>query len=153
MLERIIHRLIFYSKLVPNILTSRCMSSHAGGANCGLGSCKFCAAQRILRLIEERSNSTAYTSHHVDSLLYQWSRLLADPSILPFCFRITGSGGFLHQVGRSFVYCHQMDIISTGIDSDYPSYSSRMEVMLEQTFSKFCIVSYIIIIISVISII
>ena len=113
------------------------MASRAGGASCGLGVCKYCSAQRILRLIEEKSSSDTYTSHQLESLLYQWGRLLVDPSVLPYCFRLNGTGGFLHQVGRSFVYCHQMDIISTGIDSDVPSYSSRLEQMLEETLGKF----------------
>lgn len=112
------------------------MASRAGGANCGLGSCKFCTAQRILKQIEERTSSTEFTHSHVESLLYQWGRLLVDPSILPYCFRLTGSGGFLHQAGRSFVFCHQMDLLTMGIDSEARSYSSQIEEILEHTLSK-----------------
>ena len=113
------------------------MASRAGGANCGLGSCKFCIAQRILRQIEEKSDSTNFNHSQVESLLYQWGRLLVDPSILPYCFRLTGSGGFLHLAGRSFVFCHQMDLLTMGIDSETRSYSSQIEEILEQTLSKF----------------
>ena len=112
------------------------MASRAGGANCGLGSCKFCTAQRILRQIEERSGSNNFTPSHVESLIYQWGRLLVDPSILPYCFRLTGSGGFLHQAGRSYVFCHQMDLLHMGLDSETRSYSSQIEEILEQTLGK-----------------
>lgn len=132
MLERIIHRLIFYSKQIPEQIYSTCMVRNAGGGNCNQGSCKPCVSQRVLRLISEMTNTRDFDEYHVSGVLHQWDRLFADSSILPSCFKITGNDGFLYQIGRTFVLLHQMDCINLAPYSDATSDSHRFEKKLDQ---------------------
>ena len=131
-LERIIHRLIFYSKQIPDQIYSTCMARVAGGGNCNQDSCKPCVSQRVLRIISDMTNTRDFGEYHVSGVLHQWDRLFTDSSILPSCFKITGNDGFLYQIGRTFVLLHQMDCINLAPYSDATSDSYRFEKKLDQ---------------------
>ena len=113
------------------------MAHRAGGSNCNSGSCKFCSSQRILRSIGLATEDRNLTHSKIESIIFQWDRLLVEPSILPFCFRLTGSDGFIHLIGRTFVTCHQMDCLTLDAHSERLSYLSRFELILDQTLGKY----------------
>lgn len=112
------------------------MARRAGGGNCYQGTCKPCVSQRVLRLISSLTDTRDFDNYHVDGVLCQWERLFADPSILPSCFQITGGGGFLHQIGRTFVLLHQTDCIGLAPYSEETSNSYRFEKILDQVLGK-----------------
>ena len=135
-LERMVNRLLFYADQVPRDLSSLCMAHIAGGSNCGSGACQFCTSQRILRYIGGINESRDLTSQQIGNLLHQWDRLLIEPSILPYCFRLTGSDGFIYQIGRTFILCHQYDCLQLGPHSEQQSHSYQFEKVVEQTLGN-----------------
>ena len=60
-----------------------------------------------------------------------------EASILPFCFRLQGSGGFLHQLGKSFAMLHQMDCIHMDRHAEHSSLSFKLEKILDQVLCKY----------------
>ena len=135
-IEKIIHHLMFYSTQVPAQIHSSCMARRAGGGNCHSQHCKPCVGQKVLQLITEMTRTRDFSLHHVDGVLFQWSKLLSDPSILPSCFKNTGAGGFLQQIGRSFALFHQLDCIHLEPHVETTSNSYRFEVLLNQALGK-----------------
>ena len=136
-LEKLVHRLIFYSKMMPLRSVPLCMSSTPGGGNCRSGECKSCSSQRIIRQIYDITESREFGVRDASALLYQWERLFMEASILPFCFRLQGSGGFLHQLGKSFAMLHQMDCIHMDPHAEHSSLSYRLEKIVDQVLGMF----------------
>ena len=137
MLEKIIHRLIYYSQQNPVPGHSTCMTRRAGGGNCNQSSCKPCVSQRVLCLISSLTDTRDFDRYHIDGVLHQWERLFADPSVLPSCFQLTGCNGFLYQIGRTFVLLHQTDCINLAPYSDETSNSYRFEKILDQVLGEY----------------
>lgn len=135
-LEKIIHRLIFYSKMMPARNEPLCMSTVPGGGNCRSADCKNCFSQRIIRQIYELTEGREFGVRDASVLLYQWERLFTDPSVLPSCFRLQGNGGFLHQLGKSFALLHQMDCIHMDPHAEHSSTSYRLEKIADQVLGN-----------------
>ena len=136
-LEKILHHLMFYSTQVPAQIHSACMARRAGGGNCHSLQCKPCVGQKIIQLISEMTRTRDFNVQHVDGVLFQWGRLFSDPSVLPSCFKITGAGGFLQQIGRTFALLHQLDCIQMEPYSETTSNSYRFEALLNQALCKY----------------
>ena len=114
-----------------------CMSTIPGGGNCRSSECKSCYSQRIIRQIYEITETREFGLQEASSLLFQWERLLSEPSITPFCFRLQGTGGFLQQFGKSFAMLHQMDCIHMAPHAEHPSLSYRLEKTMELVLGNF----------------
>ena len=131
-LEKLLHRFIYYATQIQAVARPACMASRAGGGNCQNKSCKPCLSQRFLRQITELTNASDFGVRNIEGLLYQWSRFLADPSVLPSCFNQTGGSGFLYQVGKTFTLLHQMDCLHMEPHAETTSSSYRFEVLLQK---------------------
>ena len=112
------------------------MASRAGGGNCQNNGCKPCVSQRFLRQITELTGTPDFGVHHIEGLLYQWGRFLADPSVLPSCFSQTGGNGFFYQIGKTFALLHQMDCLHMEPHVEITSKSYRFEVLLQKALGK-----------------
>ena len=127
---------MFYSTQVPAQIHSACMSRRAGGGNCHSLQCKPCVGQKIVQLISEMTRTRDFNIQHVDGVLFQWGKLFSDPSVLPSCFKLTGAGGFLQQIGRTFALLHQLDCTQMEPYSDATSNSYRFEALLNQVLGE-----------------
>ena len=112
------------------------MAVRAGGANCNSIDCKFCFSQRILRHIGEIIEGPNFSESSFQSLMYQWERLFAEPSALPYCYRLQGTNGFIHLVGKSYVSCHQLDMLESDPYKERPLYTYQFEALLERVLSE-----------------
>ena len=112
------------------------MATNAGGGNCVDIACKSCYSQRILRYISEITEKPNFDHGSFSSLICQWERLLSDSSILPYCYKLHGPGGFIYLVGKSYVSCHQLDLLENSPYSEQPLYVYRFEQLMEQVLSK-----------------
>ena len=112
------------------------MARRAGGGDCHSRSCNPCASQKIICLISEMTRTRDFNIHHVDGVLFQWSQLLTNASSIPSCFKLTGTGGFLHQIGRTFALLHQLDCVQMEPYSEATSNSYRFESLLDQALCK-----------------
>ena len=128
---------MFYSNQVPAQPLTSCMASRGGGGSCGRRACRQCHSHRVLKQIEEISDQRTFNFRHLGPLLQQWRFLFDDPTIIPACFQNIGTGGFLHQIGRSFVLCHQADCLERCPGSEELTYSSQMEEILETLLGRF----------------
>ena len=113
------------------------MAIRAGGGNCNSASCMFCYSQRILRHIGEITDRRNFDKGGFQSLIYQWERLFAEPAALPYCYRNQGTYGFIHLVGKSYVSCHQLDMLESDPYTERQLYTYQLEVLLERVLSKY----------------
>ena len=70
-------------------------------------------------------------------MIYQWERLFSEPAALPYCYRLQGTNGFIHLIGRSYVSCHQLDMLESGPYSERPLFTYQFEKLLERVLSKY----------------
>ena len=113
------------------------MSRIAGGGNCRSRACLYCQSRSVLDDIRSILEVDTITDRHLSNLFSHWARLLDRPVILPFCFQLTGTGGFLHLLGKSYVTFHQYDFLRMQPHSEETSRLFYYDQLLNTVLGEF----------------
>ena len=135
-LEKFVHHLVYYARQANQNLSSTCMSTNAGGGDCKQPHCSFCRSRSSLHEIRMILERDYLPERRLSRLMRVWEHLLWSPIILPYCFQITGSTGFLYLLGKSYVTCHQQDCLNLTVHSESTPWTYQFGQIIQNALSK-----------------